>query len=116
MKSMILVLGISGFLFSSSAFAFITTINVEKNGQVKTVDSADDIKFEELDGSGLSYNGNADEAIMLLMEIAGKTLPEGLTEYASEVNPKSGTIAMIISVQGTFGYSYIDFVVKKASE
>lgn len=113
---MILVLGISGFLFGSNAFAFITTINVEKNGQVKTVDSADDIKFDELDGSGLSYNGNADEAIALLMEIAGKTLPEGLSEYAFEVNPKSGTIAMIISVQGTLGYNYIDFVIKKASE
>lgn len=116
MLSKILFVTISGLMFCSPAFALITTINVEKNGLVKTVDSADDIKFDELDGSGLSYNGNPDETIILLMEIANEALPKGLAEYAFEVNQKSGTISMIISVQGTFGYSYIDFVIRKATE
>lgn len=102
-------------LLSNSAFAFITVIDVEqKNGSTITVDSSDDISFNDLNGLALSYSGNADEAIVLFKDIASVELPKDLTEYEFETNSATGTISVIIKSQGTLGYSYSFFVIKKS--
>lgn len=112
MKSLLLV---ACLLFSNSVFAFITVIDVEqKNGNIVTVDSADDIAFTDLLDVSLSYRGNAEEAVVLFQDIAANELPKGLTEYDFETNSTTGTISVIIKVQGTFGYSYNFFVIKRS--
>lgn len=112
MKSLLLL---TCLLTYNSAFAFITVIDVEQmNGSTVSVDSAEDVNFKDLTGLSLSYRGNSDEAIVLFKAIASMELPKDLTEYEFETNATTGTISVIIKSQGTFGYNYTFFVIKKS--
>jgi len=101
---------------SSSAFAFVTVIDVQErwSSQVVTVTSPQDYSFGKLLGQSASYRGLPGEAAALLKKMAEQELPAQLTSYDLEINEKTGTISLIVSVQGFGGPDHSYFILKRS--
>lgn len=101
-------------LISSSAFGFITGIEVrELNGEVRQIVNPTESDYQSLNGKEISYRGRPAEAARLFERIVELGTPKGLTEISSEINEKTGTVSVTVRVSGFAGWDYAYWVLKQ---
>ncbi|MCB0342297.1 MAG: hypothetical protein H6626_00645 [Pseudobdellovibrionaceae bacterium] len=113
MKILMAILGL--FVWADLTWAAdLNVIEVEQNkDQYIQITDVGQFQLHHLNGKRLRYQGDPEMVLDFFKELFGRFVSPIVSSYDMDLNSETGTIAIVVTISGNFGFHNYHYVVRR---